>query len=48
MKDLRFEFGGADGFFGDDNRISFEQVTIFWDAFFDTAGMDEGDDEHGP
>ena len=40
VKDLRFEFGGANGFFGDDDRISFEQVTIFRDIFFHAAGMD--------
>ena len=40
MQDLRFEFGGVDGFFGDDNGISFEQVTIFGDAFFYATGMD--------
>lgn len=40
MKDLRFKIGGADGFFGDADGISFEQVTIFRNVFLYAAGMD--------
>ena len=48
VENLGFDFGGTHGFFRYHNRISFEQVSIGWDGFFDTAGMDEGNGGEDP
>ena len=48
MQDLFFDFGGADGFFGNHNGISFEQIAILWDVFLYPAGMNQGDGDEGP